>query len=487
MVNERITEEIVREQLRKAGYYDTSDIEIYEQKTSEGILENLLDKASKNKMGKDKGYPDFILFLRQYDIVIIIECKADRKKHYIAIGVSGQNLEELRITKYFYQKKATIPFKIRGQDKELESPKEIYQYWLYEEKLEKIDDFEKISSNLHKQLHEANVSQYQKSIIIAVILLGLADRDFRQTYQDISSEETIATSLLNSMVKVLEEAEVSNKSIKTIKNNSLFLLDHAIVKKNSPYKLSYFIKQLDNKVFKYMKGDYKEMYTDELGYFYNEFLKYTGGGDGRGLGIVLTPFHICELFAELAGINKKSRVIDICAGTGGFLVAALKKMLTPLPLQKEIQSIKKNNIIGFELSPNIYPLLIANMIIRNDGKSNCLNIDCFSFTSQEIYEKYKPNTGLLNPPYAVRKKELEFVLHMLDSLEPRGIGIAIVNVSCCKDENDSDLRKEILSRHQLLGVMSMKNNLFRRSSGVNTNILVFRTHSKHKEKTFMAL
>jgi len=55
---------------------------------------------------------------------------------------------------------------------------------------------------------------------------------------------------------------------------------------------------------------------------------------------------------------------------------------------------------------------------------------------------------------------------MLDSLEPRGIGIAIVNVSCCKDENDSDLRKEVLSRHQLLGVMSMKNNLFRRSSGV---------------------
>ena len=136
MVNERITEEIVRDELRKAGYFkfvynDIPNIEIYEQKTSNKILENLLDEANKNELRKDKGYPDFIIFLQQYDIVI--ECKGDRKKHYsqnldkpkeyavdgaiwysqffsaryntIAIGVSGQNREELRITKYFYKKK----------------------------------------------------------------------------------------------------------------------------------------------------------------------------------------------------------------------------------------------------------------------------------------------------------------------------------------------------------------------------------------------
>ena len=95
MLNDRITEGIVREQLRKTGYFkavynDVSDIEIYEQKTSERALENLLDKASKNKMGKDKGYPDFIIFLRQYDIVIIIECKADKRKHY------SQNLDRAK-------------------------------------------------------------------------------------------------------------------------------------------------------------------------------------------------------------------------------------------------------------------------------------------------------------------------------------------------------------------------------------------------------
>ncbi|GAA3296314.1 hypothetical protein GCM10020295_25780 [Streptomyces cinereospinus] len=34
---------------------------------------------------------------------------------------------------------------------------------------------------------------------------------------------------------------------------------------------------------------------DVVGQFYGEFLKYTGG-DGKGLGIVLTPKHVTELF-----------------------------------------------------------------------------------------------------------------------------------------------------------------------------------------------
>jgi len=525
MINERITEQIIRNELKKANYFknvynDILDIKIYEQKTNNNILDNLLDKASKNEIKKNKGYPDFIIFLEQYNIVIIVECKGDKKKHYsqnldkpkeyavdgaiwysqfffdkfdtIAMGISGQNQEELKITKYFYKKKINEneiikPFKIKNRDKELESPKEIYQYYLYENKLDKINNFEKIASKLHQQLHESKVSQHQKSMIISIILLALSEKDFQRTYRNISSEETLVSFLIDSMVRVLKKNELISKSIETIKNNSLFLLNHPIARDFSPYKLSYFIKQLEDKIFKYMKGEHKEIYTDELGYFYNEFLKHTGGGDGKGLGIVLTPFHICELFTEIANVNEKSRVIDICAGTGGFLVASLKKMMENDVFQKK-EMIKKNNIIGFEIDPNIFSLLIANMIIRNNEKPNCLNIDCIEeITIKEINEKYKPNVGFLNPPYSMKNKELEFVIKMLDSLEPQGLGITILPISCCKSENDLDLRKEILSRHQLLGIMSMKNNLFRRSSGINTNILVFRVHSIHKDKTFVTL
>ena len=42
---------------------------------------------------------------------------------------------------------------------------------------------------------------------------------------------------------------------------------------------------------------------------------------------MLTPQHICELMVELAGVNKDSVVLDTCTGTGGLLIAAMRKMI----------------------------------------------------------------------------------------------------------------------------------------------------------------
>lgn len=46
-------------------------------------------------------------------------------------------------------------------------------------------------------------------------------------------------------------------------------------------------------------------------------------GDKKALGIVLTARQITELFALRANVNKDSWVLDICAGTGGFLISAM--------------------------------------------------------------------------------------------------------------------------------------------------------------------
>ena len=63
----------------------------------------------------------------------------------------------------------------------------------------------------------------------------------------------------------------------------------------------------------YVIGDmmnYADASLDALGVFYHEFVKYSGG-DGKGLGIVLTPQHLTEFMCELAGVNKNSKVVDI--------------------------------------------------------------------------------------------------------------------------------------------------------------------------------
>ena len=135
--------------------------------------------------------------------------------------------------------------------------------------------------------------------------------------------------------------------------------------------------------------DYADSTVDALGVFYHEFIKYSGG-DGSGLGIVLTPQHLTEFMCDLAGVNKNSRVVDICCGSGSFLVTAMSKMFQNAN-PAEIENIRKNGLYGVEFDDGLYTLAIANMIIRKDGKSNIYKGDCFNhqITDELKKQEYK--------------------------------------------------------------------------------------------------
>lgn len=79
MANERKTEIIVREKLRELGYFDDENIIIEEQKSDNQIITNLLSKASKS--WNWAWYPEFIIRLKNSDVLIVVECKANTKFH----------------------------------------------------------------------------------------------------------------------------------------------------------------------------------------------------------------------------------------------------------------------------------------------------------------------------------------------------------------------------------------------------------------------
>ena len=130
--------------------------------------------------------------------------------------------------------------------------------------------------------------------------------------------------------------------------------------------------------------------------------------------IVLTPPHIAELFAELAEVNKNSVAYDNCCGTGGLLIAAMKRMLGDGTLDVSAENnIKKNQLIGLEFQDDIYALAVSNMVVHGDGKANIFSGDCFG-PAGEFARQRKPNVGLLNPPYKTKGskvEELDFVLN----------------------------------------------------------------------------
>lgn len=123
----------------------------------------------------------------------------------------------------------------------------------------------------------------------------------------------------------------------------------------------------------------------------------------------------------------------------------------------------------------MFALSCANMILRNDGKTNLYREDCFSMANK--IKKHNPTIGLLNPPYSQNEQhELDFVLNCLDCLEKNGLCVAIVPISCATTPTEQKIK--LLENHTLEAVMSMPTNLFH-PIGTVTCVMVFRAHVSH--------
>ena len=235
------------------------------------------------------------------------------------------------------------------------------------------------------------------------------------------------------------------------------------------------IKMLNDKVWPFI-SIYHDF--DVVGQFYGEFLKYTGG-DKKALGIVLTPRHITELFAQLANVRKDSSVLDICAGTGGFLVSAMHQMFKQAETKAEKETIKKLRLVGVEHQPHMFALAASNMILRGDGKANLYQGDCFENEIFQNIKNHKCNIGMLNPPYSKKDPklhELAFIKHMLDCLTIGGTGVAIVPIPRAIAPHPK--KAEILKYHTLDAVMSLPNELFY-PVGTIPCIMIFKAHIPH--------
>ena len=221
-----------------------------------------------------------------------------------------------------------------------------------------------------------------------------------------------------------------------------------------------------------------------LGELYIEFLRYANSD--KGLGIVLTPRHITDFFADLAQANEHSIIYDNCAGTGGFLMSAMKKMIQAAKGNKEkIKQIKQQQLIGTEYQEKMFSLAISNMHIHQDGKASIIYGDCFDEEVIRQVQSKRPNVGLLNPPFKTSKdsrEELEYVLNNLECLTPGGICIAIVPMQSALAQKGKILnfKTQLLEKHTLEAVLSMPNELFHNSKVSSICCaMIFTAHKPH--------
>lgn len=507
MANERITESFFRNLVHKDNLYKEDKI-IFEEQASRNIkIDKLLKNASKCGMGK--GYPEFIIqFKENPDFIIVVECKANIKNHesekrnkyrdyavdgallyssflskefdVLSIAVSGEKKSNLKISHFLQLKGTTQYHEIFNNNKFNQLQDYLDGYEKDERKFNQ--DFQellKYSKVLNDKLHALKVPESNRSLLISGALIALHDKAFRKAYKYQNPKE-LSENLINTIKNKL--TIVQNKHIEDIITSYSFIKTHTILSKKEN-ELRDIIEQVDEKINNFIKT-YK--YFDTLGQFYIEFLRYAN--NDKGLGIVLTPPHITELFSDIANVNKDSIVLDTCTGTGGFLISAMKKMIIDSGGDKDKElNIKSKQIIGVELQHSIFSLTCSNMYIHGDGRSNLIKGSCFDDDVIKKIKKFKPNVGFLNPPYKANKndiEELEFILNNLSFLQKGSYCVAIIPVSrlLATTGKEYELKKRLLEEHTLEAVFTMPTELFSNSNvNVTTCVVVVKAKEKHPE------
>jgi len=512
--NERITENLVRDILRDLDYYEQEETVVEEQKSQIEEVKKLLKGASKTGKG-GIGAPEFIISTPETpDFLIVFECKADTKKHQseklnkpidfavdgalhyakklsksynvIAVAVSGQTKSSLKVSNWIVPKGSSEPKLLSNKaGKKISSivPLEDYiEHGTFDPDVAKKrhSDLMEFSRELHNFMRDhAKLTESEKPLLVSGTLIALKNKAFAKSYDEYKPEE-----LQKEWMRVIKEefkkADIPNSKEYSMTQPYSSIAVHPNLgksqKKFPKGVLFELIKMLNEKVWPFISV-YHDF--DVVGQFYGEFLKYTGG-DKKALGIVLTPRHVTELFSLIANVQKDSKVLDTCAGTGGFLISAMHQMFKKAETQAEKDRIKQEGLIGVENQPQMYALSASNMILRGDGKANLHQGSCFDIAITKELKSQKCTVGMINPPYSQSDEdlhELVFVQHMLDCLDKNGVGIAIVPMSCAISPHPK--KEELLKHHTLDAVMSMPTDLFY-PVGTVPCIMVFKAHTPHE-------
>ncbi|MDR3047351.1 MAG: SAM-dependent methyltransferase, partial [Bacteroidales bacterium] len=454
------------------------------------------------------------------DYLIVIECKAnvtnhqspnlenpkdfavDGVLHYakalstefdiIPIAVSGQTEQELLVSHFVWKKGEEKPTENKA-DKRLLSINDylkLFNNEQFADNLRNVDIIQK-AIYLNEEYQAYSITEMTRCTMVSAILLSLLHEPFRISYKTYSTSESLGKAMLSAIETVLAQNEIRNKGemigeYSKVLNEPLFKQETIKHKNKKEHDKSIevskgMIEYLHRNIYPLM--DMEQSGYDVLGRFYTEFIRYAGSEQSQGL--VLTPQHITNLFCDLANITQNDIIYDPCCGTGGFLIAGMKRMFELAGNNEDKKmNIRTKQLVGVELRPSMYTYACSNMMMRGDGKSNIYCGDCFSFENI-IKDHHKPTVAFLNPPYDVGTAgQMLFIEHALNTIaEQNGRVVAIVQMSCgIKNEKELiAVKKRILEKHHLKAVLSMPDDLFY-PVGVVTCIMVFEANKKNKGK-----
>ncbi|TXJ02974.1 MAG: SAM-dependent DNA methyltransferase [Neisseriales bacterium] len=438
----------------------------------------------------------------------------------VAIGIAGDSDEAIELRVYYVYGSGEDSFKLLENVSTLDFLENQKTFEVFYKDASLTDDekheilinsqakLQRYAKSLNKLMHNHNITAPQRVLYVSGMLLSMQnviDTDGNKVQDGLVPEDLkgIQTESKRDGVQIVNQIKefLTARKIPPEKQNLMLASFSEISKDNQRDELevldrevSHLIKEkasINKQIFTYI---YKNIFLsidamaghlDIMGEMYSEFLKYALG-DGKEIGIVLTPPYITKMMATILGVNKDSRVMDLATGSAGFLISSMEMMIDDAEnthgkettaSKNKIEVIKKTQLLGVELNAEMFTLAATNMILRGDGSSNIHKGNTFN-TPEQLYTNFRANKLLLNPPFSYDENGMPFIAFGLDKMEKGGLAAIIIQDSAGSGKATKS-NQAMLKKHTLKASIKMPTDLFQPMAGVQTSIYILEAHKPH--------
>ena len=274
------------------------------------------------------------------------------------------------------------------------------------------------------------------------------------------------------------------------------IFKNAYLPYRDPATLKLFLKHIN---------EFEYSHSEKLGDAF-EYLLSVMGSQGDA-GQFRTPRHIIDFVTACVNPQKNETVLDPACGTAGFLLSAYKHILNNSIKNDELRitedtSVIRNskfvigltpderrklgqNIVGYDISPDMVRLSLANMYLHGFATPLIHEYDSLSSEDrwQETFDVILANPPFMTPKGGIRphkkfgvqanKAEVLFTDYIAEHLNPNGrAGIVVPNGIVATSQTAYKQLRKMLVQDSLIAVISLPAGVFQPYSGVKTSVLI---------------
>jgi type I restriction enzyme M protein len=257
------------------------------------------------------------------------------------------------------------------------------------------------------------------------------------------------------------------------------------------------------KMFLKVINEFHYDHSERLGDAFEYLLSVLGSqGDA---GQFRTPRHIIDFMVAIMQPKKEESICDPACGTAGFLISSYKHilnentkknkgdLLTPDERKKLI-----NNITGYDISAEMVRLSLVNMYLHGFTTPRIYEYDTLTSTERwgDTFDIIMANPPFMTPKGGIRphkkfemkanRSEVLFVDYIMEHINPTTGRAAVIvpeGIIFQSATAYKALRKSLVEKNFLYGVVSLPAGIFQPYSGVKTSILLLdKTLAKKTDK-----